>query len=485
MDSAIAIVVVGSIVFLAHLFAVGFERTRIPDVLPLVILGVLVGPVFHFVKPEDFGQVGQVFTTLALVIILFHCGLELDLGLLMKSFLPALKLGLINFVVTVGTTVAIGMQVLQLGMVEGCILGCIAAACSPPVVIPMLAKLRATEQTRTMLILESTICEVLGIVGTLAFIKAATTSDVQPIAMLGHIIASFIMAAIIGLAAGVAWSKLLRVVRHVEDNIFCTPAFVCIVFGTAELFDYSGPVAALVFGLVLGNLKDLTFLRGMSGLRDDGVSFNTQEKTFFAALVFLLKSLFFVYVGLSMQFNSLHLEVVALVLTVWTLLVRLVVVKFSTRNDLSVYDRALVSFMVPKGLAAAVLASLVLQSGVSGASTIREVAFGVILFSICLVALLTFLLEKGLLDGLATYVFGKTAPLRPDPALTVTGPFSHAEALEKARKTQATTEVNLKSLSHALDARTEAAKNAKAAPEKTTGDKAPVENAVSDNDQVK
>jgi hypothetical protein len=186
-----------------------------------------------------------------------------------------------------------------------------------------------------------------------------------------------------------------------------------------------------------------------------------------------------------MQFNSLHLEVVALVLTVWTLLVRLVVVKFSTRNDLSVYDRALVSFMVPKGLAAAVLASLVLQSGVSGASTIREVAFGVILFSICLVALLTFLLEKGLLDGLATYVFGKTAPLRPDPALTVTGPFSHAEALEKARKTQATTEVNLKSLSHALDARTEAAKNAKAAPEKTTGDKAPVENAVSDNDQVK
>lgn len=45
MESAVAVVVVGMIVFLAHLFAVGFEKTRIPDVLPLVILGVLFGPV--------------------------------------------------------------------------------------------------------------------------------------------------------------------------------------------------------------------------------------------------------------------------------------------------------------------------------------------------------------------------------------------------------------------------------------------------------
>jgi len=446
MDTSVAVVAIGAIVFLAHLFAVGFEKTRIPDVLPLVILGVLCGPVFHFVKPEDFGQVGQVFTTLALVIILFYCGLELDLGLLMKSFLPALKLGLINFAVTVATTVWLSMQALGLGAVEGCILGCIAAACSPPVVIPMLAKLRATEQTRTMLILESTICEVLGIVGTLAFIKVATQSSVQPIAMLGHIIASFIMAAIIGLAAGVVWSKLLTIVRHVEDNIFCTPAFVCIVFGTAELFDYSGPVAALVFGLVLGNIKDLKFLRGLRRVDEEAVSLTMQEKTFFAALVFLLKSLFFVYVGLSMQFDSVSLAGAALLLTVWTLLVRLVVVRLTTSDKLSIYDRSLVSIMVPKGLAAAVLASLVLQSGVSGAATIREVAFGVILFSIVLVAFLTFFLEQGWLDGAFTYLFGKNAPLKPDPSQLVTGSFTHAGAIEAARRTQAITEAGLKSV---------------------------------------
>lgn len=430
MESAIAVIAVGLIIFLSHLFAVTFEKTRVPDVLPLVILGVLLGPVFHLASPKDFGQVGQVFTTIALVIILFNCGLELNLRLLLKSFLPALKLGLVTFAVTVGTTVWFAAQVLGMSWINGCILGCIAAACSPPVVIPMLAKLKATEQSRTTLILESTICEVLGIVATLAFIKVATQSDLQPTVMFGHIIASFIMAAMIGFAAGVAWSGLLKVVRHVEDNIFCTPAFVCIIFGTAELCDYSGPVAALVFGLVLGNIKEIGFLRKMPHMPSDSVSLTHTEKTFFAALVFLLKSLFFVYVGLSMQFNSASLAGAALLLTVWTLIVRLVVVKFTTPNTTSTYDRALMAIMIPKGLAAAVLASLVLASGVDGAGIIREVAFGIILFSICLVATLTFCLEKKWLDGFFAYVFGKvefvTPPVMADPSL------SHVQIMQKA-----------------------------------------------------
>jgi potassium/hydrogen antiporter len=422
MESALAIISVGLIVFLAHFFEASFQKTRIPDVLPLVLIGVLIGPVFHLAAPKDFGHVGQVFTTLALVIILFNCGLELDLGLLMKSFLPAVRLGLITFTTTVATTVWLGSQALGLSPLDGCILGCIAAATSPPVVIPMLAKLQATEQTKTMLILESTFCEVLGIVGTLAFIKVATSSELQPAAMLGHVISSFVMSAIVGVAAGLAWSGLLKNVRHVEDNIFCTPAFVCIVFGLAELFDWSGPVAALVFGLVLGNIKELRVLRQVQNLPMETASLTNMEKTFFAALVFLLKSLFFVYVGLSMQFNSLYLSVAALLLTIWTLIVRLVVVRTTASKSLSVYDASLVSVMVPKGLAAAVLASLVLQSGLASAPIIREVAFGVILFSICLVAGLTFMIERKWLDGVFAYVFG-AAPLAPVAlAASISGP---------------------------------------------------------------
>jgi len=416
MESAVAIISVSAIIFLAHLFGGLFEKTRIPDVLPLVLIGVLLGPVFHMVAPEDFGHVGSVFTTVALIIILFDCGIDLDLSMLGKAVLPALRLGVLTFGITVATTVVLASHALHLPLIDGCILGCIAAAVSPPVVIPMLAKLSVSAHTRTMLILESTICEVLGIVSTLACVQIATADDVKPTMIVGGVIASFVLAAIIGVAAALLWSSVLKIVRRVDNSIFCTPAFVCMVYAGAELLGYSGPVAALVFGLVLGNVRDLKFLQKIPYLQNQAVTLTHMERVFFAALVFFLKSLFFVYVGLSMQFNDKYLLFSGLVLTVWTMLVRLVVTRRTLPKSLGVYDLSIASVMVPKGLAAAVLVSLVHQAGLPSAPMIREVAFAVILFSIVAVALMTFLIERGWVSPFYDYIFAFKAP-QPAPAL--------------------------------------------------------------------
>jgi hypothetical protein len=74
-------------------------------------------------------------------------------------------------------------------------------------------------------------------------------------------------------------------------------------------------------------------------------------------------------------------------------------------KSLGIYDLSISSVMVPKGLAAAVLASLVSQAGIASAPIIREVAFGVILFSISGVALMTFLIERGLATSFYNYIF--------------------------------------------------------------------------------
>ena len=414
MESAIPVIAIGAIVFLSHLFAAIFDKTRIPDVLPLVLLGVLIGPIFHLVSTEDFGQVGHVFTTVALVIILFDCGLDLDFGLLAQTFVTSVRLGVTNFALTVITVVWLSNRLIGLSFAEGCILGSIVAACSPPVVVPMLEKLKITDQTRTTLVLETTICEVLGIVSTLAFIKIAQHANVMPTKTIGSIISSFVLAAIIGGAAGIIWAKLLKLIRRVENNIFCTPAFVCILFGTAELFGYSGPVAALVFGLILGNIKEVKAM-DLPRLPGDIVSVSSSEKAFFRALVFLLKSLFFVYVGLSMHFTSNDMLLIAFALTAWTLLIRLLVTRFTVAKQFSTYDASIVSAMVPKGLAAAVLASMVMESGLASAGIIRELSFGVILFSICLAALQTFAIERGWLTGFYSYIF-KPAVVPADAA---------------------------------------------------------------------
>ena len=74
-----AILFIGIILILGRVFSSLFEKTRLPDVLPLMVLGMLLGPVGGLVRPDMFGQAGQIFTTLALIVVLFHSGLEFRL----------------------------------------------------------------------------------------------------------------------------------------------------------------------------------------------------------------------------------------------------------------------------------------------------------------------------------------------------------------------------------------------------------------------
>ena len=82
---SITILIIGLLVFFAHFLSMQFRRTHIPDVLVLVILGIIIGPILGFVAPSDFGRIGSLFATIALVVILFEGGTTLDLSVLSRS----------------------------------------------------------------------------------------------------------------------------------------------------------------------------------------------------------------------------------------------------------------------------------------------------------------------------------------------------------------------------------------------------------------
>src|SRR3970282_2289603 len=96
------ILFVGMLVFLAHLFVALFERTRVPDVLYLIVIGLVLGPLLEFIQPEDFGKVGRVFTTIALVVILFEGGLELSIDMLKKTWRSSVLITVLSYVISFG-----------------------------------------------------------------------------------------------------------------------------------------------------------------------------------------------------------------------------------------------------------------------------------------------------------------------------------------------------------------------------------------------
>jgi cell volume regulation protein A len=406
MHVAANILVVGALVFAAHAFTALFSRTRLPDVLLLTIIGIVLGPVCHLVTPDNFGAVGPVFASVTLVILLFEAGLTLDLDVLRGAIRPTMLLTVTNFVLTMGAVAIAARYLIGLNLELAATLGAIIGSTSPAVIVPLTKKLRMTDETKTVLFLESAISDVISIVVAIGLIEGYRLGHVRVGPMIGQMIASIIIAALAGGISAFAWSALLRRVRRLENSIFTTPAFVFVLFGVVELLGFSGYIAAVTFGAVLGNIE--TFQRGYwlgAFLPTEPITLNEPERVLLGEAVFLLKTFFFVYVGVSMQFTGAQIAEGAIGITAIIFFVRIPATWIGLDGNTPVRDAALVGVMTPKGLAAVVLASMPLQHHVAGGGLLQSITYWVVFLSIVFTSTLTFLIERTPLEKVYCWIF--------------------------------------------------------------------------------
>ncbi len=385
------ILVVGSMVFFAHFLSLQFRKTNIPDVLALMLFGIIMGPLLGIVSPEDFGKIGSLIATIALVVILFESGTTLNLSVLGKSLATTSVLTFWCFVLTAAIVGGIGFFALGLAALPATMLGVILGGTSSAVVIPMVNALRLGEKPATVLVLESALSDVLCIVGVFALLQIFTQGGVEPGRLVGSVLAALIFAAVIGVIGGIGWLMVLGKVRDFPNTISSTLAYVFIVYGFTELLGFSGAIAALALGIALNNFEKLG-LHHIPRIDRNLVPLNEIDITFFRESVFLLKTYFFIYLGISIHFGAIEITLIACLMVILIYLLRLVLTRVIYRDDAySLRDTAVTSMMVPKGLAAAVLAALPLQFGVPGGEVIRDTTYMVVLISISLSSVLVML----------------------------------------------------------------------------------------------
>ena len=165
----------------------------------------------------------------------------------------------------------------------------------------------------------------------------------------------------------------------------------------SRLRSHSGAIGALSFGILLGNidLAKRSFLKRFAPL--EAVHLNDNERAFYSEIAFIIKTFFFVYVGLVMPLDNMQALLVGLGLTLLIYTLRVPVIRLSMRPEVGRMDASIAAVLVPKGLAAAVLAALPLQMGVANGALLQTVVYAIILFSIILAAVLSFLVSKRLL----------------------------------------------------------------------------------------
>lgn len=394
MNTAIAIATTGALIFLAHLFVALFRKTRIPDALLLIGIGIILGPVLHWVSPDHLGKVGPVFSMLALAVILFEGGQETRLHVLRKNWKAALGLIFPAFLVTMLATGFLLHSAFGLGPNRALLLGAILGSTSPSIVVAMARHLEMKSGPRLVLTLETAISDVLCVVLVLGFIEAAKDGGLKLGALAADLAVSFGASAFIGAMFGLVWSFLLSHLRTISNNIFLTLALVLVLFGCMEIFHLSGGIAVLCFGAAITNSGGLNITRLPLGRFGRATPFTEREKAFFAEAVFLLKTFFFVYLGLSLRFGNLGLMFIAFGLVCMKVCIRIPFVRIAMPRSGMKRDASLMSVMASMGLASAVLASLPLQEGLEGGEFIRDLTYAIILVSIVLNSVLVFLLDR-------------------------------------------------------------------------------------------
>lgn len=396
MRLAASILLIGGLVFLAHLFEHIFSRTRIPDVLWLLLIGVGLGPASHLLSPEKFGVIGPAFVSITLVLILFESGLTLQFQRLRRALPGTLALSTSSFLGEAGIVALAAWGLTDWGVWRAALLGIIIAGNSPTVIVPLAKGLGMGDQTRDILFLESAFGDVVSIVLALALLNFHSGPSgagwTHWLGAAGGFALGFGGAILIGVVGGLAWAMALRRTRGLENPMFTTPAFVFIIYGGAELLHANGAIAALAFGVVLGNIEHSPLVRETL----PAVGLNSAEMGFLGEIVFLLKTFFFVYIGLSIKFADLRWLLFGGLLTVLLLLPRVPSVRLTLRRHAPPRDAALAACMVPKGLAAAVLAALVVQQHLPGAEALQNTVYAMIFFGVVVTSILVFSVNRPL-----------------------------------------------------------------------------------------
>lgn len=394
MDAAVTVLFIGVLIFIGNILCRVFTLTKIPDVLFLISLGIVIGPIFDLVEPEAFGVVGPLFTYVTLAIIMFEGGLHITIGTLRKAFNGTMAITLASFLVITVLCILILPTLAGFTFLESCMLGAILGGTSSAVVIPFTNFLNIRNDTKAILSLESAISDVLCIVVLVALLDIVKLNEFNPGHLVGSLLASFLIAIVIGVVAGVWWSSVYHKLAVIH-SVFITPAFVFIIFGVVNLMGFSGAISALAFGITLGNLYYFKAEKILPIFKNtEQVELTLVETEFLSQLVSVLKTFFFIYIGISIHFTDMSIIYLGAFLTIAIYVARIVIVWCTIPRHIPKPDAAIMAVMEPKGLAAAVLASMPLAAGVAAGQVIQDTTYIVIFFSILICSVLVFLLEK-------------------------------------------------------------------------------------------
>jgi NhaP-type Na+/H+ or K+/H+ antiporter len=379
LDAATVLATVGLVAVAAVAAAAAFRRTRVPDVLLLIAFGALAGPGLHLVPAALFRTLAPVASIAAVLVILFDGGLDVTLRELRHGAGPSVAVALLAYALTTVLAAAAAMTLLGLPPPLAVLLGMSFGGAGVAVVIPLIQAMEVGRHARTLVSLGAAIADVLLVVGVFSLASALAERDASVPLLALRLAASFVVAAAVGLLVGRLWLRLLDAPWSRGHESLATVGALFLVYAASEALSGSGPLAVLVFALVLGNSRHAPAVASTTLGTAGPPTFHRQAALGIRAFVF-------VGLGAALDVHALQPRLLLFALAACAAVVaaRVAAVALAARRVLaSPWDRTAVTLMFPLGLPTAA-ASLIptARFGLAGTQAFPQVAAVVILLTI-------------------------------------------------------------------------------------------------------
>ncbi|MGH9440617.1 MAG: cation:proton antiporter, partial [Terriglobia bacterium] len=264
--------------------------------------------------------------------------------------------------------------------VFGCVSGSIA--------LPVLQQIRVTRPVRITLLVEASLGDVLGVL-TVSVLLSLGSGAVVTGFVAGTVLK--VLACIVGaIVAGVLWTRVLRTLAEQRFWQVMTLSIVLLVYAGAQAASQGGLIAVFAFGLTLANLHqaDPWGVASTMGLGPGEPQHHVQILSFHSELAFLVRSFFFILLGVIVKISGLQGYVlltagvfVALAVARWLA----VTASSWTWGEKDASEKRLALLFFPRGLITAVLAIEVIQARGAAFSFLPALAFAIIFLTNLLV----------------------------------------------------------------------------------------------------
>jgi NhaP-type Na+/H+ or K+/H+ antiporter len=395
-------------------------RLKFPSILFFLVFGFIAGPIANFLHPDSLmGDLLLPIVSISVALILFEGGLTLRLQELRDVGKVVIVLILVGAIITLIIASISAYYILNLDIRLSILLGAILVVTGPTVIGPLLSTIRPIKRINTILKWEGIMIDPLGaILAVLVFeaILAGNISEATPVIFIG-IFKTLIIGGVIGFGMAQLLIQLLRKFL-IPDFLQEAVALVMVIaaFVVSNIFQpESGLLTVTLMGLFMDNQKVVSI--------QHIIEFKENLRVIIISSIFIL-------LAARLQFSDFQnfdlSTIVFLVILIF--FARPVSVFFSTfGSKLNWRERTFISWMAPRGIVAAAVASVfafkLAEEGIEGAEILVPITFLVIVVTVTVYGLTSYPVAK----------FLKVVQSKPQGILIV-GAHSWARAIAKILK---------------------------------------------------